>query len=192
MNNRVVHLSSTLTDIGNGFGSAGTGSLNVNDPHSLAVHGSVLFVADTFNNRIQEFTLPYGPVAATGAVGGGDQERGGDHRRKLLAAAGADRDGPAPSNPRQLGGVGTATLHLTAVVVEAALSPGTVGCRRGEPGPRAAQQLANSSGREHRVVPESSRRDAHQIPHLICVHLFYDGVVHHRRPRASPKGPCAG
>ena len=58
MNNRVVHLSSTLTDVGNGFGSAGTGSLNFNDPHSLAVYGSVLFVADTFNNRIQEFTLP--------------------------------------------------------------------------------------------------------------------------------------
>jgi sugar lactone lactonase YvrE len=56
-NNRIVHLSSTLTDLGNGFGSAGTGSLNFNAPHSLAVHGSVLFVADTFNNRIQEFTL---------------------------------------------------------------------------------------------------------------------------------------
>ena len=58
MNNRIVHLSSTLTDLGNGFGGSGSGSLNFNDPHSLAVHGSVLFVADTFNNRVQEFTLP--------------------------------------------------------------------------------------------------------------------------------------
>jgi sugar lactone lactonase YvrE len=57
MNNRIVHLSSALTDLGDGFGSAGTGSLQFDRPHSLAVHASVLFVADTFNNRIQEFHI---------------------------------------------------------------------------------------------------------------------------------------
>jgi sugar lactone lactonase YvrE len=57
MNNRIVHLSSALADLGDGFGSAGTGDLQFNRPHSLAVHGSVLFVADTFNNRVQEFSI---------------------------------------------------------------------------------------------------------------------------------------
>ena len=57
MNNRIVHLSSGLTDIGGGFGSAGNGNLQFNQPHSLAVYGSVLFVADTINNRVQEFSI---------------------------------------------------------------------------------------------------------------------------------------
>jgi sugar lactone lactonase YvrE len=57
MNNRVVHLSSLLTDLGDGFGSSGTGNMQFTQPHSLAVHGSVLFVADTFNNRVQEFNI---------------------------------------------------------------------------------------------------------------------------------------
>jgi tripartite motif-containing protein 71 len=57
LNDRIIHLSSTLSDLGNTFGSSGNGQLQFFDPHSLAVHGSVLFVADTFNNRIQEFTI---------------------------------------------------------------------------------------------------------------------------------------
>jgi hypothetical protein len=58
MNNRVVHLSADLvTNLGDGFGSAGNGPMQFFQPHSLAVYGSVLFVADTFNNRVQEFRV---------------------------------------------------------------------------------------------------------------------------------------
>jgi sugar lactone lactonase YvrE len=57
MNNRIVHLSANLTDLGNGFGSGGAGNLQFSQPHSLAVYGSVLFVADTYNNRVQEFSI---------------------------------------------------------------------------------------------------------------------------------------
>jgi tripartite motif-containing protein 71 len=61
--NKTVHLSPTLSNLGDGFGGPGNGNLQFDEPHSLAVHnfggsvGTVLFVADTFNNRIQEFTL---------------------------------------------------------------------------------------------------------------------------------------
>jgi DNA-binding beta-propeller fold protein YncE len=56
-NNRIVHLGSNLADLGDGFGSGGTGNLGFNLPHSLAVRGSTLFVADTFNNRVQVFSI---------------------------------------------------------------------------------------------------------------------------------------
>ena len=57
--NQIVHLSSTLTNLGDGFGSPGTGSMQFDLPHSLAVSpsGSTLFVADTYNNRVQEFSI---------------------------------------------------------------------------------------------------------------------------------------
>jgi|HubBroStandDraft_6_1064221.scaffolds.fasta_scaffold00093_49 sugar lactone lactonase YvrE len=61
MNNRIVHLSSTLTDLGDTFGSLGNANNQFFQPHSLAVYANggnpILFVADTFNNRIQEFSL---------------------------------------------------------------------------------------------------------------------------------------
>jgi DNA-binding beta-propeller fold protein YncE len=57
--NQIVHLSSTLTNMGDGFGGPGTGNLQFYEPHSLAVSpsGSTLFVADTYNNRVQEFDI---------------------------------------------------------------------------------------------------------------------------------------
>jgi tripartite motif-containing protein 71 len=57
LNNRIVHLSAGLTDLGDGFGSGGSGNTQFDEPHALAIHGSVLFVADTFNNRVQEFRI---------------------------------------------------------------------------------------------------------------------------------------
>jgi len=54
---QIVQLSANLSSELTSFGSAGSGSTNFNLPHSLAVSGSTLFVADTYNNRIQEFTL---------------------------------------------------------------------------------------------------------------------------------------
>ena len=54
---QVVQLSANLSSALTTFGSAGSGSNNFNLPHSLAVFGNTLFVADTYNNRIQEFTV---------------------------------------------------------------------------------------------------------------------------------------
>jgi NHL repeat len=68
MNNRIVHLSSTLTDLGDTFGSLGSANNQFFQPHSLAVYANggnpILFVADTYNNRIQEFSLGSTPPPA--------------------------------------------------------------------------------------------------------------------------------
>jgi DNA-binding beta-propeller fold protein YncE len=57
--NDLVELSSDLSSELTVFGSAGTGTSQFQLPHSLAVsaNGATLFVADTFNNRVQEFTI---------------------------------------------------------------------------------------------------------------------------------------
>ena len=57
--NQIVHLSSTLANLDDGFGGPGTGTMQFDLPHSLAVSpsGSTLFVADTYNNRVQEFNI---------------------------------------------------------------------------------------------------------------------------------------
>ncbi len=70
LNNRIVHLDANLRNLGNGFGSCGSnspappawpvcgnGNMNLYLPHSLDAAGSVLYVADTYNNRIQEFDI---------------------------------------------------------------------------------------------------------------------------------------
>ena len=61
-NDDIVHLSSSLLNIGDGFGGlpAGTGSMQFDDPHSLVVYGETLYVADTYNNRIQEYNITGG------------------------------------------------------------------------------------------------------------------------------------
>jgi tripartite motif-containing protein 71 len=56
-NDRIVHLSATLTNLGDGFGGPGDSSTEFDDPHSLAIFGHTLYVADTYNNRIQEFNI---------------------------------------------------------------------------------------------------------------------------------------
>jgi DNA-binding beta-propeller fold protein YncE len=57
--NDIVHLSSSLTLLGGGFGGPGTNNMQFNQPHSLALSpdGTTLFVADTYNNRVQEFSI---------------------------------------------------------------------------------------------------------------------------------------
>jgi sugar lactone lactonase YvrE len=62
--NQIVHLSATstsFTNLGDGFGGPGPGtdSVQFDLPHSLAVSpdGSTLFVADTYNNRVQEYNI---------------------------------------------------------------------------------------------------------------------------------------
>ena len=66
-NNAIVHLSagspSPLTNLDDGFGGFGNGTMQFDDPHSLAVFDNnttsthTLYVADTYNNRIQEFNI---------------------------------------------------------------------------------------------------------------------------------------
>ncbi len=52
-----MQLSADLSTELTVFGSSGSGSNNFTLPHSLAVFGTKLFVADTYNNRIQVFSL---------------------------------------------------------------------------------------------------------------------------------------
>jgi tripartite motif-containing protein 71 len=56
-NNAVVHLDASLNNLNDGISGAGV----FNDPHSLAVFDSVsthsLYVADTYNNRIQVYNI---------------------------------------------------------------------------------------------------------------------------------------
>jgi tripartite motif-containing protein 71 len=62
-NNGIVHLSAALVNLDDGFSGFGTGSMQLDDPHSLAVFDNnntgvhTLYVADTYNNRIQEFNI---------------------------------------------------------------------------------------------------------------------------------------
>ena len=57
--NQIVHLSASLTNLNDGFGGPGTDNMHFDLPHSLAVSpdGSILFVADTYNNRVQEYNI---------------------------------------------------------------------------------------------------------------------------------------
>ena len=60
-NNRLVHLSANLTDLGDGFGSLGNGNTQFFNPHDLAFGNDKMYVADTYNNRVQMFSMP-GPT----------------------------------------------------------------------------------------------------------------------------------
>ncbi|WP_243058769.1 SMP-30/gluconolactonase/LRE family protein [Nocardioides sp. SR21] len=60
-NSRLVHLSAGLADLGDGFGSQGSGDLQFFNPHDLAFGNDKMYVADTYNNRVQVFSMP-GPV----------------------------------------------------------------------------------------------------------------------------------
>jgi tripartite motif-containing protein 71 len=63
LDNQIVQLSADLTTELSFFGTAGSGTTQFNLPHSLSTHefggttGTVLFVADTYNNRVQEFSI---------------------------------------------------------------------------------------------------------------------------------------
>ncbi len=57
-NSRLVHLSARLRRITGGFGSKGDGRHQFFEPHDLAFGNGKLYVADTFNNRVQVFRQP--------------------------------------------------------------------------------------------------------------------------------------
>ena len=58
--NQIVHLSATLTNLNDGFGGPGHREHALR-PAALAgtfrLTGSILFVADTYNNRVQEYNI---------------------------------------------------------------------------------------------------------------------------------------
>jgi tripartite motif-containing protein 71 len=56
-NHRVVHLSERLTNLRDTFGGRGGGRFEFDLPHTLAARGSRLYVADTFNHRVQVFNI---------------------------------------------------------------------------------------------------------------------------------------
>ena len=56
-NHRILHLSKRLTDLRDTFGSHGSGRYRFDLPHTLAARGGRLYVADTFNHRVQVFDI---------------------------------------------------------------------------------------------------------------------------------------
>lgn len=70
-NDRLVHLAADLTHLAD-VGASGTGPLQFDRPHAIDVHGERLYVADTFNHRVQVLTgaidpQPFAP-AYIGAI----------------------------------------------------------------------------------------------------------------------------
>lgn len=59
-NSRLVHLSADLKDLGDGFGSLGTGNAQFFNPHDLAFGNDQMYVADTYNNRVQVYSYEGG------------------------------------------------------------------------------------------------------------------------------------
>jgi len=58
---RLVHLSADLADLGDGFGARGTGTHEFFNPHDLAFGNDRMYVADTYNNRVQVYDLAAPP-----------------------------------------------------------------------------------------------------------------------------------
>jgi DNA-binding beta-propeller fold protein YncE len=56
-NDRILHLSADLGTVLEQFGASGGGNLGFDQPHSLAVCGSTLYVADTFHDRLAAFNV---------------------------------------------------------------------------------------------------------------------------------------
>jgi len=54
---RIVHLSTRLRNLRDTFGSRGNGRFGFDLPHTLAARGNRLYVADTFNHRVQVFNI---------------------------------------------------------------------------------------------------------------------------------------
>jgi DNA-binding beta-propeller fold protein YncE len=59
-NNRILHLSANLQTVLDQISSYGAGNTPFNDPHTLAVYGTTLYVADSFNNSIVKFDISTG------------------------------------------------------------------------------------------------------------------------------------
>ena len=58
---RLVHLSAALADLGDGFGAPGTGTHEFFNPHDLAFGNDKMYVADTYNNRVQVYDMAAPP-----------------------------------------------------------------------------------------------------------------------------------
>jgi tripartite motif-containing protein 71 len=56
-NSRLVHLTSGLQPLPDGFGGLGSGPMQFDEPHSAVAVGASLYVADTYNDRIQVFGI---------------------------------------------------------------------------------------------------------------------------------------
>ena len=56
-NHRIVHLSADFDPLPGTFGSQGSGDYQFEFPHDLAIGNGLLYVADTYNDRVQMFSL---------------------------------------------------------------------------------------------------------------------------------------
>ena len=56
-NDRISHFDAALNDLTDGFGASGTEEGEFDRPHSLAAHNGFLYVADTYNHRVQKFRI---------------------------------------------------------------------------------------------------------------------------------------
>ncbi len=56
-NGRIRHFDSDLNDLGDGFGAPGTGNGEFARPHALRYDNGFLYVADTYNHRVQKFRV---------------------------------------------------------------------------------------------------------------------------------------
>jgi DNA-binding beta-propeller fold protein YncE len=101
-NDRILHLSDALVDLGETFGTAGTGDLQFDLPHTLAVSGSKLYVADTFNDRVQVFEVG-GPAP--------------DTTRPTVSIAVPTQDQVFPNGPITFSGSAADNVGVTAVRV---------------------------------------------------------------------------
>jgi DNA-binding beta-propeller fold protein YncE len=104
--NDILHLSSLLTLLPGGFGGPGTSNMQFFEPHSLAVSpdGTTLFIADTYNNRVQEYSIAT-QLAFTTSAGGANV---GEHLSPQPVVTVQDDTGNTVASD-----TGTITLALT-------------------------------------------------------------------------------
>ena len=76
-NSRIRHFDANLVDLTDGFGSLGTDEGQFDRPHSLAAHNGFLYVADTYNHRVQKFRIGENTLGLNATADGSISNPGG-------------------------------------------------------------------------------------------------------------------
>ena len=101
-NSRLVHLSADLADLGDGFGALGTGDHQFFNPHDLAFGNDKMYVADTYNNRVQVYSMagpaePPPAAADPGVHAARSPTRAGTRRSTPRASPSSTAPGTSPT-----------------------------------------------------------------------------------------------